>query len=275
MPVLLALLAVAASAAPVYRGGFVERPEGARIAYWTRAGAGPTLVLLPGSWGDRQVFDRYIAALPSSWRAVVVELRGHGGSGPASLSPSMDMFANDVLAVIDALRLTRYFVAGHSIGGMLAIEIAGRRPAQTAGVIAMEGWTHHLVAKEAFGGEPERLSGELAQIDRANRQRVRGRLAQPEIDAFASVWRTWDGLPILASTPVPILEIWGDRGRPRPSRQAMRIPDRPGIELVWMPGASHSLLLQCPEAAAAETVRFVTSYGARTGSPPRAPAPRP
>jgi pimeloyl-ACP methyl ester carboxylesterase len=247
-----------------YRPGLVKRPDGAAIAYYVREGRGPNLVLIPGSWGDRHVFDRLVMALPRDLRVIVVELRGHGGSWPPAAAPAMAMLAGDVLAVVDALGLRRYYAGGHSIGGMLTIEIAGRRPEQVAGVIAMEGWTHHEVSAQAFGGDTHStLTREQQQIDEANRQRVLGRLSSQERAAFGSVWRNWNGLPVLETTQVPILQIWGDRGRTRPSRERMRIPQRPNIELIWMPGSSHSLLIQCPEDVARVTADFLERTEAR------------
>lgn len=261
---LLLTAALILSAAPVYHRAAVTRPDGAVIAYHVREAPGPALILIPGSWGDARVFDDVVEALPANVRVVIVELRGHGGSRPASLQPSMALFAEDVLAVVDALKLRRFYVGGHSIGGMLAIEIAGRRPNQAAGAIAMEGWTHHEVASQAFGGDTgSTLTREQQRVNEVNRERVRGKLTSEEIAAFASVWRKWDGLPVLESTSVPVLEIWGDRGRPRPSRQQMRIPDRRNIELVWMEGSSHSLLIECPQAVARETARFLDCWEAR------------
>lgn len=232
---------------PTYESGTVTRPGNAVIAYHVRPGSGANLVLIPGSWGDHRVFDRLVRALDPTLRIVIVELRGHGASRPAAANPSMAMFAGDVLAVADRLELGRFYVGGHSIGGMAAIEIAGRRPAAVAGVIAIEGWTHHRVQAEALPNTAASALNAAAQRENtANRERVRSTLTAAEIAAFAAVWKQWDGLGILQSTVAPVLEIWGDRGRPRPSRQQLRIPQRPNIELVWMAGASHSLLIQRP-----------------------------
>lgn len=246
-------------AAPVYLSGRVTTPDGATIAYHVRDAAGPNLVLIPGSWGDYRVYDRLVEKLDPHLRVVIVELRGHGQSQPPTLTPSMGLFAEDVLRVTDALQLDRFFVGGHSIGGMLAIEIGGRRPAQVAGVISLEGWAHHTVQKDAFGADkaPLLTAAEEAQ-NKANRARVLGKLTAQETAAFAAVWRSWDGGPILESIAAPVLEVWGDRGQPRPSRKTMHIPERGNIELVWMAGSSHSLLIQRPGEVAAAINGFVS-----------------
>ena len=56
-----------------------------------------------------------------------------------------------------------------------------------------------------------------------------------------------------------MLEVWGDRNQPRPSRRQMRIPERANIQLRWVPGASHSLPLEKPQEVADAIDRFVFS----------------
>jgi pimeloyl-ACP methyl ester carboxylesterase len=250
----VALLALAGFCC-CWADGFARRPDGARIAYAVREGKGPNLVLIPGTWGTRAVFDRFVAALPVDLRVVIVELRGHGESRPPAAAPTMASLADDVLAAVDAAvpRGTRFYVGGHSIGGMLAIEIAGRRPGQVAGAIPMEGWAHHQVQREAFPNAPA--------VPSPARQLVA--MTEAEKKAMGAVWRQWDGAPILERSPVPFLEVWGDRGMERPSRKLLRIPDKESVELVWMAGASHSLLKECPEEVARVTGDFVARMEAR------------
>jgi pimeloyl-ACP methyl ester carboxylesterase len=236
----------------------VPLPEGGQLAYYVREGKDPNLVLIPGSWGDYRTFNHLVEYLDPDLNLIIVELRGHNGSQPPSTDCSMELFAEDVLRIVDAIGMKRYYVGGHSIGGMLPIEIAGRRPGQVAGAIAMEGWTHWKVQQEAFGtGPDETITPEHLAERQANRARVHDKLTQEQRDSFASVWKRWDGYPILETTDVPILEIWGDRGKPRPSRELMRIPDRPNIELVWIEGASHAMQVQRPDVIGATINAFI------------------
>lgn len=238
--------------------GQVDLPEGGRIAYYVRERSGPCLVLIPGSWGDYRVFNHVVPALDPGIRIVIVELRGHGESQPPTLNGSIELFAEDVLHVIDRLGLKRFYVGGHSIGGMIAIEVAGRRPHMVAGAIPIEGWTHHEVARDAFGGRiTPTLSPEQDAEREANQNRVRSRMTEEQIKSFGAIWRTWNGQPILQSTDVPFLHIWGDRGMPAPSRDAMRIPDRPNMTIHWEKGASHSLLIERPREVAEAINRFI------------------
>ncbi len=233
--------------------------DGTRLAWHTREGSGPTLVLIPGSWGDYLVYNRLVAHLDPALRIIIVELRGHGNSTPATLNGSMELFADDVLKVVEHLKLERYYISGHSIGGMLAVEIAGREPKGLAGSIPIEGWTHHTVQKNAFGHLPEfPLSPEHEAERLANRERGLARLTEAERQNFGSVWRNWDGNGALKKASVPMLQIWGDRNmNPVPDRATMQIPEQDNIQVVWIANASHALLVEQPRAVASAINDFV------------------
>lgn len=73
------------------------------------------------------MFADMVQTLDPGLRLVIVELRGCGESWPPTLNASIELFAEDVLRVVDALKLTRFYIGGHSIGGMIPIEAAKRR----------------------------------------------------------------------------------------------------------------------------------------------------
>ncbi len=231
--------------------------DGGRIAYYIREGKGPCLTLIPGSWSGHDVFDAMLQTLDPELRIVIVELRGCGESWPSSLNASIELFAEDVLRVVDAMKLTRFYIGGHSIGGMIPIEVAKRRPEALAGVIAIEGWTHHEVQREAFGSARKLLSPEQEAKFAATRDRAKARMTKEEYDSFGSAWKRWNGFPILETTSAPVLEIWGDRGGPIPNRATMRIPERPNIELVWIANAEHHLPTERPKEVAAAINAFI------------------
>jgi len=236
----------------------LRRHDGGRLAYYHWPADGPSLLLIPGSWSEYRQFDAIRRGLDSQINLVIVELPGHGRSQPPMLHGSIESFAKEVLLVTDALGWAAWYAGGHSIGGMLAIELAAQRPKQVIGAISLEGWTHHLVLKEAFAGQ---VYGTLTKAQEKIRLRGRrltlNRLKQDQIDAFRSIWTRWDGQPILETTCAKILEVWGDRDRPRPSLDAMRIPRRDNIRVHWVYGASHSLPIERPTEVAAAINRFV------------------
>ena len=235
-----------------------QRPDGGKLAYYHWPASGPSLILIPGSWSEYTQFDAIRAELNPDIDLVIVELPGHGRSWPPAQPASIESFAEDVLRVVDDLGWQRWYVGGHSIGGMIAIEMAAQRPHDLAGVIALEGWSHHSVERQAFGGASyDTLSPAQEAARQADRNRTLSRLSQEQIDYFRTIWRRWDGRPILQSTSVRVLELWGDRNQPSPTLEAMQIPERDNIEVVWAKGSSHTLPLEAPSAVAAAINQFV------------------
>ena len=238
----------------------IRRNDGGHLAYYHWPAAGPSLLLIPGSWGDYQQYDAVRSHLQKDINLVIVELPGHGQSWPPTLEGSIESFARDVLQVTDVLGWKSWYAGGHSIGGMIAIELAAQRPENMAGVISIEGWTHHQVLTGAFSGRLyNTLSASQEEQRQLARQKTRKRLSDEQLSSFISIWTRWDGEPILRTTPVRVLQVWGDRNEPLPDRKAMRIPDRKNIQLHWIEGASHALPRERPAQVAAAINQFVHS----------------
>ena len=90
------------------------RDEGPRDA--------PAIVLLHGSNADLHTWQAWTDALSADYRVVRFDQRGHGLTGPAADADySIEAFAGDIDAVVDALGVERFVLAGNSMGGAIAI----------------------------------------------------------------------------------------------------------------------------------------------------------
>ena len=107
------------------------------IAYTSAGHGAPALLFIHGFAGDRTYFAPQLAHFASSRRVVALDLRGHGESTTMT-SATLDDFAADVIAVLDAAGLERTVVCGHSMGGVVALKIAGARPDLVRGVAMIE-----------------------------------------------------------------------------------------------------------------------------------------
>jgi 3-oxoadipate enol-lactonase len=225
--------------------------SGNRIQAEVRKGAGPGLVLIPGTWGNAQTRTPLVERLDRERLLVCVALAGQDDNWPPPQHPSIPQFSEDVLDLADNLGLPQFFVGGHSLGGMIAIDMLRLCPERILGAISIEGWTHWGVSKDAFQGE---TSNTLDNGQQRFLQQVRNRLLdrwQPQLrKAYGTMWTKWNGQDTLDTTPIPVLEIWGDRGRPQPAREQMRIPERQNIRLEWITGVSHNLLIEAPQRLA-------------------------
>ena len=105
--------------------GFEEQlheTRGARIRVFERPGDGPPILLLHGFGGAAWNFCELAPLLPGR-RLIAPDLPGHGGSAP-SPAPSIAAFADAVAAIVDE----PVGVLGHSMGAVVALRLAERRP---------------------------------------------------------------------------------------------------------------------------------------------------
>jgi pimeloyl-ACP methyl ester carboxylesterase len=114
---------------------WIEGPAGVLSLHEEGAGGLPVLFLhsLAGNVGQ---WARQRALVGRDRRAVGLDLRGHGGSSPPRDGDySVPAMARDVAAVMEALGLEGAVLVGHSFGGLVALEYAGRRPDRVAGLL--------------------------------------------------------------------------------------------------------------------------------------------
>ena len=241
----------------------------ARLSYVDRPGAGPVLVLIPGSFSDVHQWDEVVDGLSADLRLILVEVRGHGRSWPPPVDGTIEEFGEDVVRIADGERIDRFYVGGQSIGGMIALEVGRCQPGRINGVISIEGWTHGRAVGEAFHGD---MYGTLTPKQDARRleaqRRAVGHWSQEEREAFAQIYLKWErGYEFLRATRLPVLELYGDRGEPRPSLERLRIPDRENITVHWLGGASHDLPLERPADVARVITEFIRAVEERKLSP--------
>ena len=92
----------------------------------------------PGTWGGFWRFETLLENVPSTMSVAIVELSWHDGNSPGSLDMTIETLSDEVLRAIRAMDLENFVISGHSIGGMIAVEIAGREVAGLVGAIPME-----------------------------------------------------------------------------------------------------------------------------------------
>jgi pimeloyl-ACP methyl ester carboxylesterase len=98
---------------------------GGTVAY-ERSGAGEPLLLIHANGMSRAAWRPVIGLLESQRDVIAVDLPGHGGSGPVAphLAAAPPGFARVFAALLDELEIERAHVAGNSLGGWTALEIA-------------------------------------------------------------------------------------------------------------------------------------------------------
>lgn len=101
----------------------------ARIQYWT-TGHGPAVVLVQGAGVIGEGWRPQIDALKDRYTVVWIDNRGIGQSALTSGALTIEDMAADVLAVVDAEGLQQFHLVGHSMGGLIAQQVALSAPAR-------------------------------------------------------------------------------------------------------------------------------------------------
>lgn len=119
------------------RTGTATSADGVEIAY-TVAGQGPAVVFVHCWCGNQTFWADAMADLARDHRVLSVDLAGHGRSGRTRDDYTMEAFAADALAAMDAAGIERAVVVGHSMGGTVALAMAKAAPARVQRIVGID-----------------------------------------------------------------------------------------------------------------------------------------
>ena len=252
-------------------------------------GSGPPLVLLHGIGSRRGVWDPVAGALARERRVIAVDLPGFGESPPEDFAPTAAGFAARLESWFAEQGLGRRHVAGNSMGGAIALELARRGAVASATAVSPAGcWTaRELVFAQRSLRASRALARRLRPAVPAITRSAAGRIAffsqiygrpwrLPPADAVATIDAFLDcptfERALEAFGPyrfgagdelrgVPVTVAWG-------SRDALLIPRQAARARRLLPWARHVTLQGCghvPFHDDPETVAAVLLAGSREG----------
>jgi len=100
--------------------------------------SGRPVVLLAGGGDTAHVFDEFAPKLAANYHVYGITRRGFGASGFSALEYGADRLGDDVLAVLDSLKVSRPVLVGHSIAGEELSSVGTRHPDRVAGLVYLE-----------------------------------------------------------------------------------------------------------------------------------------
>jgi len=238
--------------------------------YYEEQGSGTPLVLIHGFTSAGLSWANHVAALASTYRVVVPDLRGHGRSTGAPETIHHDQFAADLVALLDHLDVDRAHFVGHSSGGMCLLFVGSRHPERVR-TLTLVSATYtfdeaarrqmYLVADNA-GKQPDAV---------AWARRLHGAVHGDDYwQTLADVFRGFADnhaaeLPFqpddLRAITRPTLVLHGDRDVFFPVNIPVTMYQAiPNAELCILPATNHGLPREAPELFHAVLTRFLERH---------------
>ncbi len=230
----------------------------------------PPLVLVHGAGGNLMHWPAVLRRFPGA-AVYALDLPGHGKSGGAGRT-EIAAYAEVVRAFAEALELPPFVLAGHSMGGAIAIECALRYPSRLAGLILVGTGARLRVAPQILGGilnDFNETTALLAQwthgehVDpnllRLYTRRLREVPPQVIHDDFAAC-DAFDRRADASRITTPTLILCGEADRMTPVKYSQFLHEQiAGSQLVVVPGAGHMVMLEQPAAVAEVVAAFLAN----------------
>lgn len=245
--------------------------EGIGLNYEEAGSGDETMVLIHGAFADRFSYVEQFDYFAATRRVIAVELRGHGDSDKPPGPYSIEGFSEDVAWMCRQLGAEDSILIGHSLGGLVALEVAARQGIGRA-IITLDspslipGWSDRNPGKYADAmktpdfravlrkflsaaylpiDDPERAAAGLDKVDKVPEHVVR------------ATWDTlfaWDPIPALAAMGKPFLYL--DHGQPDVSMDEVR-RYCPQVVYGQTVGAGHRALQVVPDQVNGMLERFM------------------
>jgi aminoacrylate hydrolase len=101
-----------------------------------------TILLSSGLGGSGSYWAPQIPALAEHFRVVTYDHRGTGRTGgEVPEQGGISAMADDVLQIVDALKLTQFHFMGHALGGLIGLELALRQPGMIDKLLLINAWS--------------------------------------------------------------------------------------------------------------------------------------
>lgn len=235
--------------------------NGINLAY-SRLGNGTPLMLVHGFPLDSNSWNEIIPFLESEFDIIAPDLRGFGQSTTINTPYTISDMADDLVALLDYLGIKKIAIAGHSMGGYVALAFAKKYPDRMSGL--------GLISSQAAGDPPDRKEGryktaaDVAEkgvgvvvdamspklsADARVQEFVRGLIAKQGKDgvigALKAMAEREDLTSIISSFQFPIVLIHGDADLLIPMDRSKEIKTTtPSAKYVEVKGAGHMPMME-------------------------------
>lgn len=248
-------------------------------------GSGPPILLLAGMLSDSATWVPLVPLL-SSYTLVRVDNRSTGRTVPWDAPVDMAVMVADALAVMDHLGFDRFHIAGHSMGGLMGLEIAGVAPERVATLSIMASGRVRLpriagvfdaltAVREGPEGEtlwlralyPWIFGSAFFENPETAALTVEAALAYPHAQSLAAMKHQiamFKGMRLVAdltTLTLPVQVLYGEEDVLVPPAAAQPgFAPLPNLTEHWLKGAGHSVVWDATEEVAHHVTTFTAKH---------------
>lgn len=247
--------------------------NGINLAY-TRHGKGTPLVLVHGFPLDSSAWNEVAPLLEDKFDLILPDLRGFGQSAAVESQYTISDMADDIAGLLDSLKIEKTAIAGHSMGGYVALAFAKKYQNRVSGLGLVSSQTPADpsdrkegryktaadVAEKGVNVVVEAMTPKLS-ADARVQEFVRGVISKQSkpavIGALKAMAEREDSTSLVASFNFPVVVIHGDTDALISVDRAKDIKSAlPSAKLVELKGAGHMPMMEFAKETA-EGLKFL------------------
>jgi len=237
------------------------------LAY-EKFGSGAPLMLIHGFPFDHTIWNDVTALLKDKFTLILPDLRGFGQSTTVESPYTMSDMADDLAGLLDHLGIEKIALAGHSMGGYVALAFAKKYPRRVNGLALVASQTAAdssevkdrryqtaaEVAQKGVGIVAEGMTSKLSADMRVQafvRPLMEFQTPAAVIGALKAMAEREDTLSYLSSASFPVVLIHGNADILIPGDRAREVKSTlPSAHLVELHGAGHMPMMELPTETA-------------------------
>ena len=245
-------------------------------------GDGPWLVMSHSLACDLSMWEEQIPLFRKHFRVLRFDTRGHGASGAPSGAYSLDMLADDLLGLLDGLKIEKPHFVGLSMGGMIGQTFSLQHPGRLRSLVLCDTssrippeagalWEGRIKTAMEQGMEPlveptlkRWFTDPYIAANPAMMARVGKLIRNTPAAGYAGCChaiRRLDLTAKLGAITCPVQVVVGEQDAGTPVAMSKAICEAiPGSELVIIPSASHLSNLEQPETFSRAVLKFLLAH---------------
>jgi pimeloyl-ACP methyl ester carboxylesterase len=228
--------------------------------FYAEVGHGPPVVMLHGGLANSDYLGNQARVLAAHHRVILLDSRGHGRSTRDARPFGYDLMSDDVIALMDKLKIGRADVVGWSDGAIIGLDLAFHHPDRVGRVFAFaanvttDGVIEGVEKNPTFAAYMARAGKEYARLSATPKQYA------GFVEQISKMWASqpnWSAADLHSITS-PVLVIDGDHDEAIKREHTEYIAATiPAARLVILPDVSHFAFLQDPSGFNAALLEFL------------------